>query len=161
MKNTIIISVLVLILGIINYKIYEKEETLANGQTILLQLAPRDPRSLMQGDYMVLRYKIAQDLRRSNSIKESSSYLVLQVAEDKTASFERFYSEGEKLAKNEVFLKYRLRGSMLKLGAESFFFQEGHAKVYETARYGELKVEDSGESVLVGLRDEKLRVLGL
>jgi Uncharacterized membrane-anchored protein len=39
----------------------------------------------------------------------------------------------------------------LRLGAESFMFQEGHANLYATARYGELKVDKKGSSVLAGL----------
>ncbi|MFX7329222.1 GDYXXLXY domain-containing protein, partial [Acinetobacter baumannii] len=34
----------------------QKEMLLKEGQLVLLPLAPVDPRSLMQGDYMALRY---------------------------------------------------------------------------------------------------------
>ncbi|MCI5136696.1 MAG: hypothetical protein D3920_16885 [Candidatus Electrothrix sp. AW2] len=44
--------------------------------------------------------------------------------------------------------------------APSFFFQEGDAKLYGEARYGELKVDESGGSVLVGLCGEDFRPLG-
>ena len=45
----------VLVLGGINVAIWQKQQTLSHGQLILLKLAPVDPRSLMQGDYMILR----------------------------------------------------------------------------------------------------------
>ncbi|RJQ16280.1 MAG: hypothetical protein C4560_09865 [Nitrospiraceae bacterium] len=47
-------------------------------------------------------------------------------------------------------------GDDVRLGAESFFFQEGHAEYYSTAKYGELRVSNDGDSVLVGLRDKNL-----
>ena len=39
--------VLLLILGMTNWSIFEKEQLLANGQVVLLKLAPVDPRSLI------------------------------------------------------------------------------------------------------------------
>ena len=53
---------------------------------------------------------------------------------------------------DEHLLLYRYRGD-LRLGAESFMFQEGDADLYSNARYGELKVDESGASVLIGLAE--------
>ncbi|MCP4195431.1 MAG: GDYXXLXY domain-containing protein [Planctomycetaceae bacterium] len=44
----------------------------------------------------------------------------------------------------------------IRIGTDSFFFQEGHAKDYANAKYGELKVAPRGGSVLVGLRNADL-----
>src|SRR5690606_19512775 len=38
------------------------ERTLRDGQLVLLELAPVDPRSLMQGDYMALRFAVDAQL---------------------------------------------------------------------------------------------------
>lgn len=54
----------------------------------------------------------------------------------------------------------RRRGSDSRLGAESFFFQEGNAKYYTGAKYGELRVAENGDSVLSGLRGKELEKLG-
>ena len=43
---------LVIILGLVNWSITGKEKHLAEGKIVYLDLAPVDPRSLMQGDYM-------------------------------------------------------------------------------------------------------------
>jgi uncharacterized membrane-anchored protein len=157
MKNILVIIFLIIILLAINMNIYKKEKILNNGKTILLELAPRDPRSIMQGDYMVLSYRIARDLQ--HKIQNKNGYLVLSISDSNVGEFVRFYSEDKELNDDEVLLRYRQRDSMLKLGAESFFFQEGHAGIYQDAKYGELKVSESGESVLVGLRDAKLNIL--
>ena len=58
MKNIkwwIILINLILLLVYFNGSILSKEDLLKNGKLILLELAPVDPRSLMQGDYMSLR----------------------------------------------------------------------------------------------------------
>jgi uncharacterized membrane-anchored protein len=46
------------------------------------------------------------------------------------------------------------------LGTNAFFFQEGDAERFSSARYGEFRVDrSSGEAVLVGLRDDALTAL--
>ena len=45
----------------------------------------------------------------------------------------------------------------VNIGAESFFFQEGQAEKYEKAKYGGVKIDKYGNSLLIGLYDEKQR----
>src|SRR5207247_7075547 len=49
------------VLGAANWTIQSRERLLADGRVVLLELAPVDPRSLIQGDYMALRFKAADD----------------------------------------------------------------------------------------------------
>ncbi len=157
------LSALVLVLFVVNSMIVQKESVLASGKTVLLRLAPVDPRSLIQGDYMVLDYEISRQFTREKlTAVPREGNLVIKIDENNVATFLRFY-KGENLAPGEHLLYYRVNidryFSRMRLGAESFFFQEGHAKYYETARYGELKVDAKGNSVLAGLRGEKFEVL--
>jgi len=76
------------------------------------------------------------------------------------AVFVRRYTEGEPLAAGEHLLSYRRRGGRIKIGTDAFFFQEGHAPRYARAKYGELRVNWSGESLLIGLRDDQRQPLG-
>ena len=46
------------LLGAVNYKVQQFEDVLATGKPVILKIAPVDPRSLMQGDYMILNYAI-------------------------------------------------------------------------------------------------------
>lgn len=156
MKKIILWGAALLILAAVNVMILQKERTLANGRTMLLRLAPRDPRSLMQGDYMVLRYALARAVPREEL--PGKGCIVVSLDEHDVAQFVRIY-QGGALVSNEHLLFYRNRRG-LRLGAESFFFQEGDADLYANARYGELKVDDSGASVLVGLRGENFASLG-
>ncbi|MFO7603571.1 MAG: GDYXXLXY domain-containing protein, partial [Gammaproteobacteria bacterium] len=51
---------LVVALLLVNVSIYHKQQLLANGQVVYVELGPVDPRSLMQGDYMALRFQLGQ-----------------------------------------------------------------------------------------------------
>ena len=43
-----------------------------SGKPVVLKIAPADPRSLMQGDYMVLNYAILSELQQSQFSSESN-----------------------------------------------------------------------------------------
>ncbi|MGA1871522.1 MAG: GDYXXLXY domain-containing protein [bacterium] len=156
MKKIILWATTILIIISVNLLIVKKEYTLSQGSTMLLRLAPIDPRSLMQGDYMVLRYELARSIPKDQL--ESKGRIVVSLNENNVAKFVRVY-KGDTLNEDEHLLFYRNRGS-LRLGAESFMFQEGNAGLYSRAQYGELKVDQSGASVLVGLRGEDFMPLG-
>ena len=66
----------------------------------------------------------------------------------------------DQLAQDERLLQYRKRGESLRIAGEAFFFQEGQDDIYASARYGEVRVDASGEAVLVGLRDSEFNRLG-
>jgi len=135
-----------------NLSVLEKEELLANGRPFLFELAPRDPRSLMQGDYMVLRYRLAEEMetRPSNSL-DQRGFLALQV-EGNLVADGRFLSAATDIAADEVLIEYKRVDDEIKIGPESFFFQEGDADLYAEARYGELRIDEKGQTLLVGLR---------
>jgi len=155
MKKIIFWGTTLLVLVVVNLLIVKKEETLVNGRTMLLRLAPVDPRSLIQGDYMVLRYAIAGGITEVQ-LKDKGC-IVVSLDKNDVANFVRVH-KGEGLQPGEYLLFYRNRGG-LRLGAESFMFQEGDADMYSNARYGELKVDESGASVLVGLRGDDFKPL--
>jgi uncharacterized membrane-anchored protein len=160
MRAAVIFGGLALALGAQAGLVIQKEYVLATGQSVLLELAPTDPRSLIQGDYMVLDYAVSRGHQRGLEQRPRDGHLVLRLDEQGVGRFVRFDTPETPLAPGEFKLRYRVRQSRMRLGAESFFFQEGHAKRYERARYGELRVADSGASVLVGLRDEQRQPMG-
>lgn len=157
MRRLWVVVIGVLILVGVNFSIYQNEILLSQGTLLLLELAPVDPRSLIQGDYMNLRYKIA---RESPQSAHRDGYLVIEKDENQVGHFKAFYEDKYSLVANEYLLRFRKRQGEIRLGAESFFFQEGHAPYYERAHYGELRIAPSGESILVGLRDEHFNPLG-
>ena len=152
----------VFIIFAINGMIIQKELILKHGESVLLKLRPVDPRSLMQGDYMILRYEIADVLKKELSLphldRVRQGNVIVAVDENMAATYKEI-DNGRELAPDERRIAFKYRSDNYKLGAESFFFQEGHAHIYDKAKYGELKVKENGATVLVGLRDENFKVL--
>ena len=54
-------------------------------------------------------------------------------------------------------LDHGLAKTSISIATNAFYFQEGHAQRYDRAKYGELRVDESGGSVLIGLRDSRSR----
>lgn len=154
-KWLIILFNLVLLLGYFNYSVIRKENLLKDGQLILLQLAPVDPRSLMQGDYMTLRYAIAGTLGEEGIPKRG--YCVVTLDKKGVAHKVRFQENKTPLKTGEHIISYTSGEWSINIGAESFFFQEGHARKYEAAVYGGIKTDKNGNSLLIGLYDKNLK----
>ncbi|WP_376764222.1 GDYXXLXY domain-containing protein [Archangium violaceum] len=170
MRARVIFGGLLLVVVALVVQVVRKEQVLAHGTSVLLELAPVDPRSLIQGDYMVLDYAVSREARLANTtdwgVSSSADSdpkegrLVLRLDENGVGRFVRHDTPGTPLAPGELLLRYKVRQHRVRLGAESFFFQEGHADRYEGAKYGELRVTRDGSSVLVGLRDTDRQPLG-
>lgn len=160
MRNRVLWAVALLMLVVINIAIAHKERLIAQGSTVLLALAPRDPRSLMQGDYMTLSYVLADEIRAQIGTISVDGLALIALDERGVARFVRLYVPGAPLAAHERVLRFRKRGSTVRLATDAFFFQEGQASHYSNAKYGELRVDAAGEAVLIGLRDEHLQPLG-
>jgi uncharacterized membrane-anchored protein len=155
MKNALLFGGLALVLAVVNVSIARKEALLANGTVVLVELAPVDPRSLIQGDYMRLEYELASS---SEASWPRDGRMVVRLDEQGVARFVR-RDDGSPLVVGERLLQYRRRARRTRVGSDAFFFQEGHAARYANAKYGELRVDRSGGSVLVGLRDTALQPL--
>jgi uncharacterized membrane-anchored protein len=159
MRNAILLASAVLVLLLVNVGIREREQLLASGRTVLLELAPVDPRSLMQGDYMALRFKVANDAFPLGVGEEArDGHIVLAVDSRGVGTFRRF-ADGAP-AGDEALLRYRIRNHQAKFATNAFFFQEQHGKFYQDAKYGEFRVAADGEALLVALRGAELQVLG-
>jgi len=157
-RKAVVVLAALLILGIVNWSIASREAMLATGRVVLLELAPVDPRSLMQGDYMALNYRIANlAFGSARGAHPADGYLIVGADADGVAAFRRF-DDGAPLAPDEVRLRYRWRDGP-KFATNAFFFEEGTATRYARARYGEFRVSDDGDMILTGLRGEDRRPL--
>lgn len=152
MRRWIIAATALVVLAVANVDVYQKEQLLATGRTVLLELAPVDPRSLLQGDYMALRFRVLDDAFGSRTAElPADGRIVVAVDTDDVGSFRRF-DDGTPLETDEALMRYRVRGGTPRLSTDAFFFQEGHAELYAPARYGEFRVAADGEALLVALR---------
>jgi len=52
-----------------------------------------------------------------------------------------------------------VREGQVKFATNAYFFQEGTGRRYESARYGEFRVEADGGLLLSGLRGKELQAL--
>lgn len=163
MRRLVVLLAGVLVLLSANYSIYQRERLLAEGQVVLLELAPVDPRSLIQGDYMALRFAVANEAfgawEMSREPDAMDGRLVLGLDALQVGRFLRF-DTGEPLAAGEIRMRYRVRNGEPKFATNAFFFQEGTAELYAGARYGEFRVDRDGDAILTGLRDEDHVLLG-
>ncbi|MGB4958897.1 MAG: GDYXXLXY domain-containing protein [Saprospiraceae bacterium] len=159
-KNIIILINLIIILYLFNSSIFKKEKLLTDGQLILLELAPVDPRSLMQGDYMNLDYAISQNIAVDSITKRG--YCIITLDEKGIGQRVRLQENTTPLKDGEYIINYTaVKWGRINIGAESYFFQEGQADKFEKAKYGGINVDNQGNSLLVGLYDENLQLIAL
>ncbi|MBL0482831.1 GDYXXLXY domain-containing protein [Aeromonas veronii] len=150
------------ILAGINATVWRYEHAMSSGEVVLLRLAPVDPRSLMQGDYMRLNYEIARELTnrdtRANQDKGSDT-LVIRLDAHQVASL---VADGkpDRLASDERLLQVHQSERQWQIGPDAYFFEEGSGEQYEAARYGEFRLQADGKTLLVGLRDEAYQPIG-
>ena len=159
MKKVVFFATAIIVLATFNLSIYAKERIIAAGETVLLELAPVDPRSLIQGDYMQLRYAI----EREAGWREDGTrgYLVISKGANQVAQFERFYG-GEALSPSEKLVRFHGRPyNTVRIVPDSFMFQEGQADRFRAARYGVFKFDAAGGQVLVGLADAERQLIRL
>ncbi|XQU09311.1 GDYXXLXY domain-containing protein [Halomonas sp. LY9] len=153
------------VLVVVNSAIWQKERHIAQGDVVYLELAPVDPRSLMQGDYMALNFALANRLqselyqRTENLAASMDGEVVVRIDNTQVAHFQRI-DDGTPLQADERRLHFRLRHGQVRFVTNAFFFQEGHAERYEAARYGEFRVNEAGKLLLTALRDESFHRLG-
>jgi uncharacterized membrane-anchored protein len=171
MRGIIALLAGLLILVAVNFSIAGKERLLAKGRVVYLQLVPVDPRSLMQGDYMALRFGVAEEAMRAlpRTVSEEDAYgelsnsdgrIVVSLDEKGIATFVRL-DDGQPLTGREVLMRYRVRNGQLKFATNGYFFQEGTSELYVTASYGMFRVDEDGELLLTHLCDGELMVLGV
>ncbi|AXY59439.1 GDYXXLXY domain-containing protein [Acinetobacter sp. WCHAc010052] len=156
--------------------ILKNEQHLKHSDSIYIQLAPVDPRSLIQGDYMVLNYDLSfYDVAvqkgdphipmNATAIKNKSS-VVAYVALDaqrrvvKTSLDPRLLEMYPSASHRIVLKNPDNRLDRLYPASNSFLFAEGLAECYQAAQYAEFKVDERGNAILASLRGGDLKSLG-
>ena len=163
---TVAIVALLAVLITVNANIIKYENHLSSGDIVLLELAPVDPRGFMQGDYMALSYALERDVltaleQNPNSFPKTDGYVIVKIDDNKVGHFVRLANSTSHtdLAKNERPIYYRIRDGRVLLATNAFFFQEGHAKSFEAAKYGLFRINDEGEPLLTEMVNSKFDVI--
>jgi len=171
MHKVIVIGSLLIILALVNWSIIGKEKHLAEGKEVYLEVAPVDPRSLMQGDYMALNFSLTDEVYHAlpktkglhqwtHDIAASDGFVVASLDERNVGAFKSLYKD-QPLSNKEILLHYRVRNGTVKFATNAYFFQEGNGKNFEPARYGQFRVDGKGELLLVAMYDKDLKELGV
>ena len=156
LPRSLILAGALLVAGAVNHAILGKERIRRDGTVAYLELAPVDPRSLVQGDYMALRFALATQLDGADLKSHEGETRFADVSVDAN----RVARLATPDAPARLRLRYRIRNGQVWLGTNAFFFEEGSAARFEAARYGEFRVDRAtGEAVLVGLRGRALEAL--
>lgn len=147
-------------LSVANIGIWQKEDLIANGRPILVELAPVDPRSLMQGDYMRLNFKLPAQVREINADSRGSARpkVVGKVNAKGVAELTRL-DDGRPLGRGEIAIQLTPRKGGHTLVTDAWYFREGEAARWEAAKFGEFRVDDKGKALLVGMRGANLAPL--
>ena len=154
---------LILIVGLTNWDVAQKRAVIADGQILLLELRPVDPRSLLQGDYMALALAEAA-MPDEATIKTwpYSGTVILSLDENRVGRYARL-DDGSSLKPDELRVHYRRHEdgwrARLDYGAQAFFFEEGQAERYQEAKYAVLRVATDGGTVLTDLAGETREVI--
>jgi uncharacterized membrane-anchored protein len=175
MRNISILAILAVFFAGFGFSVARMESLRANGADAFLALEPVDPRALLMGDYMALEYAVNDAIRdalwrkygtRPHSGPDdaenapSDGRAVIKRTAPEAAfpavAFVRL-DDGAPLAPDEMPLAFKVRGRRIITAAPAFYFQEGNAGVYEGARYGRVKIDGKGKTLLVALCDGDAR----
>lgn len=149
------------VLLVVNVGIWQKEQLIRAGRPVFVELAPVDPRSLMQGDYMALNYRLGAELERQLELLSTLQrpHVMARLDERGVARLERL-AGADAAGAGELLIELTPKNGRWVLVSDAWFFREGEAERWQAARYGEFRVDDTGRALLVGLADEHLRPLG-
>lgn len=146
-------------LAIANGAIWQKQQLIAQGQPIYVALAPVDPRSLMQGDFMRLSFDLPEppDDDLAPLWRSQRPMVVAQRDARGVAVLQRIAQPQETLAPGELRIALTPKDGSWVLVTDAWFFREGEAERFAQARFGEFRVGEDGRALLVGLTDAQLQ----
>ena len=160
-KRLLLGATILLQFALLGYQVWGSESILTNGMTVKLELAPVDPRSLLQGDYVQLSYTIAT-LSDTDFEAGKKLRIVLRKQENGIHGYSGFYEQDgvwnqpyEKQADDVIINGTTVGYQRIEYGIESFFVPEGTGlEVERTAKYAIIKIGSKGDALLESLSPE-------
>lgn len=145
-------------LAVANIGIWQKETLIADGRPVYVELAPVDPRSLIQGDFMRLRFRIPGRIDNEIGLLAQKRPRVIARCDARgVATLLRLQGPQESLTEGEFLMELIPKNGRLTLVTDAWFFREGDAARWQAARYGEFRVTPDGKALLIGMADNELR----
>lgn len=166
-SSALLLAGLLMALGSVLWDVRGKEQVMAQGQKIYIPLMPVDPRSLMQGDYMALRFAIPPQLQQQLGESatgwslQSTRLAIASINAQGIAQLQRLAQIGQAANQtpnqNEITVPLKLLKGQWVVVTDAFFFPEGQGTPFQNARFGEFRTLPDGRMLLVGMADEKLQ----
>lgn len=159
-----------LALATVNLLIVQKETLIGEGRPVFVPLAPVDPRSLMQGDYMQLAYALpgtgrwtpsGADLlaQRGGALWGERRRVAVQLDERGIVRSPRLLATDEPVPPGMLAVELTPADGGWTLVTNAWYFKEGTQARWAAARYGEFRLTPDGRALLVNLVGEDLRPL--
>ena len=151
--------------AIASQSITANEAILANGRQIFLALAPVDPRSLIQGDYMRLNFAVPREAtqRRGRNRRpkpEEYRFAIAAVDDRRVAEVQSLTKElPASITQYQVVLPMHFKAGRWVVATDAWYFKEGSAQKFQRAKYGVFRVTTSGTALLEALADESLEII--
>ena len=143
MKKIFVVLNLLLLMLAFGYSVIKEERNLKQ-ETFYIKTVPVDPRSLIQGDYMILNYDITESARKeARGLRKG--YIRVRINDLKVAEFVR--------VDNEISIQFHQNNSTMDIGVNSYLFQEGTGNRFQKAQYAEVIELKNGELRLKHLLD--------
>jgi uncharacterized membrane-anchored protein len=155
-----IVASVVAVLAVANTGIWQKEDLIARGRPVYVELAAVDPRSLMQGDFMQLNFRMPAEVQaRLQGLTTNQRPRVVARRDERGVATLMRLEDGAALGEDELLLELTPKDGRWLLVSDAWFFREGEAQRWQPAKYGEFRVDASGKALLVGLRGPNLEAL--
>ena len=148
-QNYLLLFAFAVVFIFMNVQIFQKESIKNDGEVIYFKLAPVDPRAFMLGDYMALNF---EHNLRNYSDENMQTFIV-------TLNDQKVVIDAEPYQGTTVNDNQRLFKIQDQLRPDRFYFQEGHAKSYEEAKYGLFRYVSPSQFLLDDMTDETLAII--
>ena len=155
MKKILVILNLIILMLIFGYMVIKEEQNLKK-TTYYIKTRPVDPRSLMQGDYMILNYEILEEARRKKTDLKTG-YIRVKINESNIAEFIRIDEKYLEPSENKHSIKFYKNGRNIDIGVNSYLFQEGTGRRFQRAVYSEVIELKNGNIRLKFLLDSNFK----
>ncbi len=147
-------------LSVIELDVQGKEQVIAQGRKIYIPLAPRDPRSMMQGDYMALNFgpRFLLENRTNTNTNTQGTHSVWARLDDRGVAtlLEGDPSPDQAMSNNHIQLPMVYKNGGWVIVTDAYYFPEGQGEPFAKTRFGEFRSLPDGRALLVGLADEAL-----
>lgn len=174
-SNCVLVLTATLALVYINLNAWQNQQIKLSGDVLFLELAPVDPLSLVQGQYMRLRFEIEKRYNATSEdqqvIQNGHGDVLAMISLDAkqigiltgllSPTQWQQHPQGDNTLQLQVHAQQTdsEESYVVRIKQNSFLFQENTEDRYAEAKYGMFRVEEDGRYVLVDLADEQLRPL--